>query len=210
MKSSLAALGAAFACAGCITYPTSEERFNDVIVATNRDPNTDFAAFDTFAIAPAIDYLDASAASPMPVPLDGSVATPLSEEVARQLTLRGYQEVDPSDDPELGVKITVIKSTVESYSYAPIWGYGSFSWGYYYPYFVPVYYGYDTTLVLIDLIDVRSAVPATANEAQTQLPGVWTAGVYGVLENTVATEVGQAVAGIDQAFEQSPYLRSAQ
>lgn len=208
MRRSLAAIALSTSFAGCLTYPSSSERFDDQIVVSAFAPGTEFGTFSTFAVAPNATLVDFTSGQSVTTTLDAAIGTPLTEAVEQQLSARGYQQVDPESDPDLGVNIAVIKATVDTFQYAPVWGYGGFAWGYYYPYFVPIYYDYDTTIVWVDLIDVRAADPPISADELVQLPSTWTALVYGVLENTVSSETAQAVQGIEQAFRQSPYLRA--
>jgi hypothetical protein len=202
----------------CYAYPGASETYQDQIVATRYDTTAEFEGYSTFTVAPEVTFVD-TASGGSPEQLSDEVAEVLVEEVARQLAARGYEQVEPEDEPELGAKVTVVKGTVEGIDYASYWGgygyYSPYSWGYYYPYVVPVYYEYDTTVLKVDLVDVRDARPddlveqRESGETPTDLRALWTSVVYGVLEATSVEEAQQAALGIDQAFEQSPYLGGA-
>ncbi len=216
MKVVLAAGLVLAAAIGCYSYPSASDTYHDQIVATRYDSGANFGEFTTFTVAPSVSYIDSANFTGVADELPADVAGPLIDEVTRQLTARGYQQVMPEDGPELGAKITVIKGTVEGVDYVSYWGgYGYYSpyyWGYYYPYAVPVYYEYDTTVTRVDLVDVRTARPAELAAAAegtppNDLPALWTAVIYGLLEATTAQEAQQAATAIDQAFKQSPYIK---
>ena len=84
------------------------------------------------------------------------------------------------------------------YPYWPVgWTGASANWyypGYWYP------YSYTTGTVLIGMADARQ------QPANGRIPLIWTAGINGVLADQ-STNVAIATAAIDQAFEQSPYLK---
>jgi hypothetical protein len=146
----------------CYAYPGASETYKDQIVATRYDTTVEFDGFSTFTVAPGVTFVD-TASGGTSEQLSDEVAEVLIDEVARQLADLGYEEVEPEDEPELGAKVTVVTGTVEGVDYASYWGgygyYSPYSWGYYYPYVVPVYYEYDTTVLKVDLVDVRAARP---------------------------------------------------
>ncbi len=202
----------------CYAYPGASETYNDQIVATRYDTSAELEAYSTFTVAPSVTFVD-TASGGETEQLSDDVAEVLIDEVARQLAESGYQQVEPEDEPELGAKVTVVKGTVQGVDYASYWGgygyYSPYSWGYYYPYVVPVYYEYDTTVLKVDLVDVRDARPddlaeqRESGEVPTDLRALWTTVIYGVLEATSVEEAQQAALGIEQAFQQSPYLGGA-
>ncbi len=89
------------------------------------------------------------------------------------------------------------------YPYGMITGTGGgvdYGWGWYYPYYPPVYVtSYTTGTLIMNLMD-KAVVSANGN-----LVLQWTGAVNGVMNYTYdATRVNAA---IDKAFDQSPYLK---
>jgi hypothetical protein len=82
------------------------------------------------------------------------------------------------------------------YPYWPV-GWGASSNWYYPGYWYP--YSYSTGTLMVGMVD------GTAPAAEERVPLIWTAAVNGVLADA-STNLAVATAGIDQAFQQSPYL----
>jgi len=79
--------------------------------------------------------------------------------------------------------------------YGPGWG-----WGY------PGYVGrvtYETGTVFVDMIDPNDPAPAVE---PPEIPVVWTGALRGILSGGAATAATRIVDGLNQAFDQSPYL----
>lgn len=88
-----------------------------------------------------------------------------------------------------------------AWGYLPYWGFGvdgGWIWG------VPVGavpYAFQAGTILISMLDRRAD-----NATLRRIPLLWAAGMDGVI-TTTANTTERALAGIDQAFAQSPYLR---
>ena len=148
------------------------------------------------------------------------VGTAISPALARELVAEirmhfitlGWTEVrldEPSLRPD--VLVLVAASTrvetgflysdwFSAWGYLPYWGASvdpSWAWGF------PggaVPYSYQAGTLLVTMIDVR----APRSETKT-IPMLWAAGLDGLVGD--ASTMARIHAGIDQAFEQSPYLR---
>ncbi len=77
-------------------------------------------------------------------------------------------------------------------------------WGWYYPYYYPwtVAYSVTTGSVIAEIIDLKHV-----NENQN-LEVTWTMSLNGALGSSTSTNLQRALDGIDQAFTQSPYLKT--
>lgn len=223
---SLMALGSSLllAATGCLTYPNSDERYNEEIVYSRYDSNADFQEFKTFAINPEVTVFSEDDGDVEREPLDEDLAEDIVAKVVENLKDRGYTQVEPSDNPDLGLTVSVLSGTVTAY-YSSYWG--SY-WGYpYYYYYYPYYssYSYNTGTLIVDTVDLKNAPPAggdagvgdagvsdagvsDAGAGPGHLGVIWSGLVYGVLSTSTNENMQDALRGIDQAFKQSPYFRS--
>jgi hypothetical protein len=176
--------------------------YDDYVVSTQYDTAADFSSYATYYIAKdTIGYLSNSSRDTIFV--YGSNSTyPRSviEEVRKQMNDAGYSFVEKSQNPDLGVKITVAENLnfyqqviYPSYYYSGYYGYGG---GYNYPY-VQTYSNRSATLI-IELLDLKNATPSKVKAIWMSYMG----DLYATWELDEAAE-----RGIRQAFVQSPYLK---
>ena len=199
---------------GCLSYPDSDERLDDLIIYTHYDKEADFKAYKTFAISTEVVTFEEDDGEIVRDTLEGALAEPMLEQVEQQLIDRGYTKVTKDDAPDLGVTLSVLSGTVTSVYY-DYWG--SY-WGYpYYPYYPYYYvYSYNTGTLVIDLADLKNAPPPDPADPilppgdgiASKLDVPWTGLVYGVLSESKSENLDHALQGIDQAFKQSPYLKA--
>lgn len=194
----------AFLVAACSKYPTYTVNTSDLdMVWTNYDDSKNFAEYKTYYVPDSIileDDIDEDDAAA----LQDYYESVLSE-VNDNMAALNYVRVDSSDNPDLGLGITITNRTnyVVSYNYwyyyPPYWGYPGY--GYYYPW--ATYLGsYEEGAVIIDMADLKNA-----DNTNKQIDAIWAALVGGVLtgdSNSVISK--RLISGIDQAFAQSPYL----
>lgn len=147
--------------------------------------------------------------------LDPGTEALILNEIATQLTARGYvQLTDPvGPKPDIFVQASVMRTTSTDVYYTSWYGY----WGGYYdpwysgyysagwaPYSVP----YVVTSTLGSLI-IEFTDPNNPEPSAQKIPSVWVGVVTGAVDGASTTEVQSRVkSGIDQAFAQSPYIRS--
>jgi hypothetical protein len=116
-----------------------------------------------------------------------------------------YVKVDSSENPDIGLVISIITQTnyVFSYSYwyyyPPYWGYPGY--GYSYPW--ATYMGsYEEGALVFDMADLKNI-----NHQGQNINGMWSALVGGILTGKSSSVISKRlINGIDQAFTQSPYL----
>ena len=114
----------------CVAYPSSDERFNDDVVATGYDKTLDFSLFKTFSIDPVVHVIQNGADdTPELTTLDPKYADPIVAQVEKNMTAAGYHEVNADANPDLGLSITGINTLVTGNAYSAWWGYGYY-WGY--------------------------------------------------------------------------------
>jgi Domain of unknown function (DUF4136) len=191
----------------CRKTPDLAQLTNKFVVITNRDSKADFTTYDTYHISDTVTYISNVPAADSVIV--GANAKLLVDAVKANMTARGYTLVARTANPHLGVRLTAIKQVEAGVVYPPGW-WGGY-WGYpgwcyygcyppYYPY--PVAYSYNVGDLLIDMLDVKNA------GANHNLKSIWISDVGGVLSSTTPTNFNMAVDGINQAFLQSPYIKS--
>ena len=178
------------------------------IYVTNHDSAINFSNFKTFSVADSVGYFQ-----------DNQVAgKDLSEFDAAAIAAfksamqaRGFQLVDRTASPDLGVTVSRIYSTQTGImSYPGYWDsyggyYDPYYWGYGgYDYYDPIYYGpnYYTTYQVtqgalsIDILDLKDAA------ANNSIYPVWS----GIARGTGVFSTSAAESEINFFFDQSPYL----
>jgi len=201
---------------GCAAPPTTEERLQETAVITKHGPKVDFGEFETYHLRGVIRTLNDEGELE---PLEESVADVLLDATANNLDARGYTSVDSPADAELAVEmlyLDFVTTSVWCYSWWDYYYWGYPGWGYY-----PYYGTCDGTAwrsgllvtVIVDLTEARAnpgggggagGEGGGGNSSLNNHPGIWFSGVYGV-ELTSR----EAVDGINQAFTQSPYVKTS-
>jgi hypothetical protein len=196
--------------AGC--YPGSGSFTADEtdIVATVYDTTADFSSNRTFVVLDSVVHLeDPEVDDPVDIPRDNDDL--MINTVKENLRSLGYTELEnpsASNLPDIFLTISVTATEWTGYVSYPWWGW----WGWY-PWYPPGWgpgwgpgypcctsvYKYTTGTILVDMYDVSES-------SQDDLSIPWNAALNGVAAG------GQGAARIrarlDQAFDQSPYLRT--
>jgi Domain of unknown function (DUF4136) len=200
---------------GCLNYPDADERYDDEIIYTRYKEDADFGEYKTFAVSTEVIVFEEDDDELEKEPLDQALADQLIAATTENMENHGYTKVDKDADPDLGVTISVVKGKVTGY-YGSYWGsyWGYPYWGYYYPYYYT--YSYDTSTLILDTVDLKNAPPAVdpppppTDDPDRHLDVIWTGLVYGVLEDSPAENLQDALEGIDKAFKQSLYFQAAE
>ena len=120
--------------------------------------------------------------------------------VADNMEALGWTRVDLEASPDL-VLTPAAWETTTIYYYYDYWYWWWGGYYPYYPYYPPVYsYSYTTGTLLLNLKD------PTITSTNGNLVNQWTGALNGVLNETFNTN--RMTKLIDQAFEQSPYLKT--
>ena len=124
---------------------------------------------------------------------------------------RGYAEAPTQDDADLGLQLSYIETT-------HYFTYGNYGWGFpgywnpgywgnwndwYYP-FVSVF-NYTNGCLVVQMLDLKKT---STSSAQSGLTVIWEALTVGLLQNSEAVNQANAIAGVKQAFKQSPYIKT--
>jgi len=184
---------------GC--YPQGPEATEDLdVVLTYFRDGYDFKAKTTYAMPDNIVKITGNLQegdSPEFIP--NATATLILAEIDKNMLAMGWQKVGVSENPDLLLTPASWDTTTIVYWY----DYWSWWYGAYYPYwgYYPGYVSsYSTGTLLMALIDPK-VLGANGNPIAQ-----WTGALNGILTNSYnASRVNK---GIDQAFMQSPYLKT--
>src|SRR5690242_14393484 len=148
----------------CRKTPDTTPLTTGFVVQTSKDPNANFANYNTYYIS---DTIALKATNPNDSLWFDSDAKQLVDAVKKNMDARGYTFVASNHShPDLGLGLTVIEDLNIGVVYPGWWwGYwGGCYWGYcgyppYYPWY-PVVYSIPTGTIILDMIDLKNA---TAN-----------------------------------------------
>lgn len=187
----------------CSMYPDydSSEVEHQVVSITEYDTKVDFSRpnFNTFSITDSMCVLDE----------DGKkmyVKTTLSDLVISQAKLNmqqiGYTYVNRDSNPDLAINVSGIKSSSFQYSY--YWGfYDPYYWGnywgwyYYYPVYPMLTSVYTSGSVLLEMVDMKNADPATK-----KLKVIWVGIIRGLMMYKYTD--AETINGVNTCFTQTP------
>jgi len=207
------------------------------ITMTNYDNEFDFNQYNTFAIRDSVllisDYLTEKQIAKFYLPGGGSekILTKLSQE----LSALGYTKVNTSDnvDPDFLINPTATFMQQTDYYYSPgwwwgypgYWGYGYWksekSTDYYYPWYpswgYSYSYTYETATLIVEMLNAKSVKeyldwleengpdvdPSDAPKVELN----WNANISGIASSDADYNKSRTEGGIEEAFNQSPYLK---
>jgi hypothetical protein len=186
--------------AACRKTPNLTSLQNQQVVVTDRELDANFSSFNTYHISDTVRIL---ASDPRDTILTGSIAQQLVQTVRTNMNNRGYTFVGKGGNPDLGMVLVVLKdvssSTVCGGWWGGWWG-GPWGWGWGYPWCGTYTYTVGTTL--LSIYDFKN--PETNGN-----PGaIWGMTAFGVFSNSnQTTNLNLTVNAINQAFNQSPYIK---
>jgi len=180
---------------GC--YPKGPEYVEDLdVVYTTHDPGYDFGSKGSYARP---DQIVVDIKDGAPVYMKDAFAVPILAAIDANMAELGYDLVDIEDDPDLILTPAGITSTTYFYSYWYDWWYGGY-WGWYYPpYYTISSYTTGSMIMVIAQAD-------TSDLPSDQAPAVWIGVGNGLVSG--AYDLSRITKAIDQAFAQSPYLKT--
>lgn len=199
-------------------YPDETVTYSDLdIVVTAHDADFNFTDVKTYYLYDSVIHLKDTLNPENNVDLSRQFDQDILEMVRQNMANYGYLlESDPEDNaPDLIFTVKAMGTkNYFAYSYYP-WYYWDWGWGWYYksadywyPYYPPYWGGtyitsYEVGTLIFGLYDVRNATSATDS-----IPIIWNADINGLLGSTAATLERRLEYNINQAFEQSPYLKT--
>jgi len=199
---------------GC--YPGGAEYTSDTdLVYTNYDDQFDFNKVHTYFMSDSIFHAVDEGEDP-----DYTYDEYIISELARNFDALGYTRLTANDStgpkPDVMVVVTVSQITnynVYAYPWYPGWGWGwywkdsdyygypGYGWGY--PWYGTTYVtSYTVGTVLWDMFD-----PDKVDQDNEVINVQWTGAVNGVMGSSSVSTKERITDGINQAFQQSPYLQ---
>ena len=201
----IALLGVAIA--SCEKEPSTSDLHRDYLVYTACDPETDFAAFDTYYLPDSILLIGSSDKTEY---WKDESALKIIRAVADNLDARNFTRVEDKEAANLGVQLSYVKRVTYfvGYDYPYWWGYYPYYWspgywgdwiGWHYPF--PVYYGYTAGSLLTEILDLEGD-----RQTGKKLPVLWDSFIGGLLSPSETLNMNRTIEGVNQAFVQSPTL----
>lgn len=189
-------------------YPGQPEDIQQLDTAlTLYDDTVDFTSFSTYAMPDSVNHFcpDTTGASCVDVTRDYDQL--MLSTVAQNMQALGYtRDMNPSETNPPDVLVTVAVTATDNWAvygwpWYPWWGWYPCCWG---PGWNPWYpswgaVNYQTGTVLITMFNVDTA-------DNDQIPAVWEGTLNGLLGTTASVTQTRLVNGINQVFDQSPYL----
>ncbi len=200
----LGALAPVLLLASCYDYSTPNDVVNGAVVITQQNASFDYTGTTHYYLDPTANVFDNSQTPSSTVPIDTGAYAAIGQAIDQNMAAAGFTKVPwpsgglpnpPVATPHtVGIKVSMLKGTVDTYY--P--GYWCDYWYYYNCYYTPSYVGsYNPGTMIVEMGDLSTT--------STSLPIAWLAAVYGVA-GTTGYNVTLATQGINRAFGQSPYL----
>ena len=186
-------------------YPAGPDYVEDLDVTyTTYNNNFDFKSRSTYAMPDRIVVdVDIEDGDTTYVYMKDAFADPILAAIEDNFESRGWERVDISDGPDMLVTPAGIKSTTYFYSYWYDWWYGGWYggyWGWYYPPYYTVS-SYTTGSMIITMSDPNVDEDSPIFESQA----AWVMAANGLFTGNY--EISRVTKAIDEAFNQSPYLK---
>jgi len=205
----LALVSAGFAFPSCQKDPSTSDLHRDYLVYTDYDSKADFAGFDTYYVPDSILLIGQSDKQEY---WNDANARQIVGTVVSRMNGDGFVRTYDKETADLGIQISYVSRVTYyvGYDYPYWWSYYPYYWtpgywgdwlGWYYPY--RVYYGYTAGSMLIEMVNLEAA-----DDGTRKLPIVWTSFIGGLLTASEQINQERTVAAVNQAFDQSPYLRN--
>lgn len=208
MKKTLIISAVALLAFACQKEPYSQDVDGEYLVYTSPAKDVIFSDFRTFDIADSVLVIGQTK---KPYYSKSNNALALIQAYRTNMENLGYIYLPSNPDAQLGIQVTYAEDTQKFVQYYddPYWwldypgywpaGYWGNWTGWYYPY--PVVYTYTTNALITDMVDL------TAGEQNGKLKIVWSCYIGGPASASINYDVKRMIDAVDQAFEQSPYLK---
>lgn len=198
----------------CEIEPDLDKLSNDFTVYTNYDSNARFKDFNTYCLPDSILLTGQGIKAAY---WKDANAQEIIKRVADEMNGRGYMRVKEIKDAGIGLQLSFAQQTTQVIGsggwydggwYSGWWGPGY--WGpywndWYYPY--PVTYSYDTGTMILEMVNLTEH-PAEGGQ-KVKLPVIWHSYATGLLFGNSKYNLQLTLRAVDQAFEQSPYIKKS-
>ena len=186
----------------CEKDPDTDKLDNDYLVLTNYDSNTDFGKINSFYVIDSILIIDNQTDKPKYWKNENSQK--IVNAYNDNFISCGYTQAASGEEADVVFQLSYINTTYYFNnsigpwwnSYPGYWNWGG--WGWYYPF--NFYYAYSTGSIIGELVNTK------APYGSDKLTIVWNAYICGLL-NGNNLSYSRTMAAINQAFEQSSYLK---
>ena len=207
MKKALILLTLICSVISCRKEPDMSDMDGRYFTCTNYDASADFSSYDTYFIPDSILIVGDNEE---PVYAKNDAARKIIATFVSRMDSCGYTRADEIGKADLGLQLSYIEQTRYFLDYAGStwwWGYPGYwdpffwgDWGYWgYPY--PITFSYSSHSLLAEMVELNA--PQGAEE---KLPILWTSFIGGE-QNSYFYNLHAMMDGIEQVFEQSPYLQ---
>lgn len=194
----------------CRKSPDLNQLSSQFVVTTNYDQEAQFNQYKTFYVSDTVAYLGGTDDDTI---LTDTNAQRLVQTVKDNMAAHGYTFTAHSNEPDLGITVSVVKTVNTSLIYwgwwdgfPGYWGPGFWGWGWAYPFYYPfppvTVHTFTTGTVIINLIDLINATK------EHKLTTIWNANGFGAVGSNINVSLQKGIEAVNQAFTQSPYLKA--
>lgn len=202
----IALMGAAVI--SCQKDPSTSDLHKDYLVYTAYDSGTDFADFGTYYIPDSILLIGNSNKTEY---WKDANAMQIVNAVVGNMNSRSYTRTEDKEAADLGIQLSYVERVTYfvGYDYPYWWWYYPYYWtpgywgdwmGWHYPYHV--YYGYTAGSLLMEMVNLEAN-----GDSGKKLPVIWDSFIGGLLTSNAEVNLQRTLNAVNQAFEQSPYVR---
>ena len=198
----------AVAFCACQKEPSTSGLHKDYLVYTAYDTEADFGALDTYYLPDSILLIGAADKTEY---WKDDNALEIVNTVAGRMNAAGYTRTEDKEAANVGLQLSYLQKVTYfvGYDYPYWWWYYPYYWtpgywgdwlGWHYPY--RVYYGYTAGSLLIEMLDLEAD-----QQSGKKLPVIWDSYIGGLLTSSESLNLQRTVDAVEQAFDQSPYLK---
>lgn len=188
---------------GC--YPDSISSTGESTLVVTEQEDADYQANRTYAINQTVVDLADTLGVSNPIEITPETSAAIISRVKQNMAAYGYQEITPDTASGVLPDVAMLVGAVASNNWViyqwwwPCYWPGCYGWGWGGGTSVA---NYPVGSVIMVMGDVKNRDPN--NET---IPIIWLGGINGLLSSSNSADVDRINATIDQAFEQSPYLK---
>ncbi len=173
------------------------------VVFTKYNPDVNFSSFKTFAMPDSVFHLLGEGEEDN---ISRQFDALILNLVVTNFERRGFVRVDSLENADAVVTVSVSDDTFSgTIYYPPYWGYPGWGWDWYYypPYWGDVtYYEYNTGTIYVQFANIENV------DGESILYTDWMAIANGLLSSNIVQTQSRIEKSINQAFKQSPYLKT--